>query len=100
MDHPREEIVRTLKAAKNVLVSTHIHPDGDALGSQIAMGNILRSLGKNVFLYGEEQVSHLYRFLPGSAGIESLLPALNGFDCAIALDCGDCHRLGAAMDSL
>ena len=100
MDHPREEIVRALKAAKNVLVSTHIHPDGDALGSQIAMGNILRSQGKNVFLYGEEQVSHLYRFLPGSAGIESLLPALNGFDCAIALDCGDCHRLGAAMDSL
>jgi len=100
MDHPRDEIVRTLNAAKNVLVATHIHPDGDALGSQIAMGNILRSLGKNVFLYGEDQVSHLYRFLPGSAEIESLLPALNGFDCAIALDCGDCNRLGAAMDAL
>ncbi len=100
MDHPRDEIVRTLNAAQNVLVATHIHPDGDALGSQIAMGNILRSLGKNVFLYGEDQVSHLYRFLPGSAEIESLLPALNGFDCAIALDCGDCNRLGAAMDAL
>ena len=100
MDHPRDEIVRTLKAAKNVLVATHIHPDGDALGSQIVLGNILRSLGKNVFLYGEDQVSHLYRFLPGSAQIETLLPALNGFDCAVALDCGDCNRLGAAMDPL
>jgi len=98
--HPRDEIVRTLKSAKNVLVATHIHPDGDALGSQIAMGNVLRSLGKNVFLYGEDQVSHLYRFLPGSSQIESLLPALNGFDCAVALDCGDSHRLGEAMDSL
>ena len=100
MDHPRDEIVRTLKSAKNVLVATHVHPDGDALGSQIALGNVLRSLGKNVFLYGEDQVSHLYRFLPGSTQIESLLPALNGFDCAIALDCGDSNRLGAAMDSL
>lgn len=100
MTHPRDEIVRTLKAAKNILVATHIHPDGDALGSQIAMGNILRSLGKNVFLYGEDQVSHLYRFLPGSGQIESLLPALSGFDCAIALDCGDSNRLGAAMDAL
>ena len=98
--HPRDEIVQTLKSAKNVLVATHIHPDGDALGSQIALANILRSLGKNVFLYGEEQVSHLYRFLPGSGEIESLLPALNGFDCGVALDCGDCHRLGEAMDSL
>lgn len=100
MDHPRDEIVRALKAAKNVLVATHVHPDGDALGSQIAMGNILRSLGKNVFLYGEDQVSHLYRFLPGSGQVESLLPALSGFDCAIALDCGDSNRLGAAMDAL
>ena len=100
MDHPRDEIVRILKLAKNVLVVTHIHPDGDALGSQIALGNVLRSLGKNVFFYGEETVSHLYRFLPGSAEIDSLLPALTGFDCAVALDCGDRNRLGAAMESL
>ncbi|OGQ97825.1 MAG: phosphoesterase [Deltaproteobacteria bacterium RIFOXYD12_FULL_55_16] len=100
MAHPRDEIVRVLKSAKNVLVVTHIHPDGDALGSQLALGDILRSLGKNVFLYGEEQVCHLYRFLPGGAEINSLLPALQGFDCAVALDCGDCNRLGTAMDSL
>lgn len=100
MVHPRDEIVRTLKTATNVLVITHIHPDGDALGSQIAMGNVLRSLGKNVFLYGEESVSHLYRFLPGSTQIESVLPDASGFDCAVALDCGDCNRLGTAMESL
>ncbi|MBU2537384.1 MAG: bifunctional oligoribonuclease/PAP phosphatase NrnA [Proteobacteria bacterium] len=100
MVHPRDEIVRTLKTATNVLVITHIHPDGDALGSQIAMGNVLRSLGKNVFLYGEEPVSHLYRFLPGSTQVESVLPDVSGFDCAVALDCGDCSRLGTSMESL
>ncbi len=100
MTKPSNELVLALREAKNVLVATHTHPDGDALGSQLAMGNILHSLGKNVFLYGEEQVSPLYKFLPGSARIESLLPALSGFDCAIALDCGDQFRLGQAMDSL
>jgi bifunctional oligoribonuclease and PAP phosphatase NrnA len=100
MDHPREEIARTLKAAKKVLVATHIHPDGDALGSQLAMGNILRSLGKDVFLYGEDPVSHLYSFLPGSADISPLPPVLSEFDCAIALDCGDADRLGRARDAL
>jgi len=100
MAHPSEDIVRTLKGARNILVATHTHPDGDALGSQIALGNILASLGKKVFLYGEAQVSHLYRFLPGSDKIVSLLPSLKGFDCAIALDCGDQFRLGVAMEEL
>jgi len=100
MTHPCEEIVRVLQGAKNVLVATHTHPDPDALGSQIALGNILTFLGKKVFLYGEEPVSHLYRFLPGSDRIESRLPALTAFDCAVALDCGDRYRLGAAMEQL
>src|SRR3989339_14748 len=98
--HPRDEIVRALKSANNVLLITHIHPDGDALGSQLALGNILRSLGKRVFLYGEEQVGHMYRFLPGSAEVDSSLPPLDGFDCGVALDCGDSNRLGANRDSL
>ena len=97
---PSDALVRTLKDARNVLVATHTHPDGDALGSQLAMGAVLASLGKNVFLYGEDQVSHLYRFLPGSDKIDSHLPALNGFDCAVALDCGDQFRLGLAMEQL
>jgi phosphoesterase RecJ-like protein len=100
MTHPRDEITRVLLGAKNILVATHTHPDPDALGSQIALGNILTSLGKKVFLYGEEQASHLYSFLPGSDRIETQLPDLTLFDCAVALDCGDRHRLGPAMEQL
>jgi len=95
-----EQIVQTLKQAGHVLVATHTHPDGDALGSQLAMGYILRSLGKKVFLYGEEQVSRQYRFLPGSEEIGAPLPDPAVFDCAVALDCGDGRRLGANMDAL
>lgn len=100
MTHPCDEIARVLQGAKNILVATHTHPDADALGSQIALGNILTSLGKKVFLYGEEQVSHLHRFLPGSDRVEFLLPDLSSFDCAVALDCGDRFRLGSAMEQL
>ncbi|HIJ77708.1 MAG: bifunctional oligoribonuclease/PAP phosphatase NrnA [Desulfobulbaceae bacterium] len=98
MAHHREEIVRVLKAAQNVLLITHVHPDGDALGSQIAMANILEAAGKNVFMYGEDPVSHLYDFLPLCDKIENMLPDLRGFDCAIALDCGDSFRMGHAKD--
>lgn len=100
MNQPLEAIVNTIKAAENILVLTHVHPDGDALGSQIAMGYILESLGKKVTLFGEEQASHLYDFLPGCEKLITSMPDLQKFDCGIALDCGDCFRLGCKMDNL
>lgn len=101
MSHPPKEIVDIIKGAGNVLVATHVYPDGDALGSQIALGSALESLGKNVFLYSEEKVSYLYEFLPGSDKLNVTLPAdLQSFDCAVALDCGDRFRLGREMERL
>ena len=95
-----DEIVKTLQGANNILVACHVFPDGDALGSQLALGEVLESLGKNVFLYGEDAVTHLYDFLPGSERIITMLPDLRDFDCAVALDCGDNKRLGQGMDLL
>ena len=93
-------ITTALEQAEHILILTHIHPDGDALGSQLALGDVLRGLGKQVCLYGEAEVSHLYDFLPGSSGITVGLPELSAFDCAIALDCGDAYRLGDELNSL
>lgn len=97
---PLEAMVAAIKQADNILILTHIHPDGDALGSQLGLGDVLRGLGKQVCLYGEVEVSHLYDFLPGAAEITVGLPELGAFDCAIALDCGDAHRLGKEMAAL
>ena len=102
MSLPLDEIGKAIKKATNILVMTHVHPDGDALGSQLAMGSILESLGKKVVLYSEDRVSHLYDFLPGSEKLETNLsePELQEFDGSIALDCGDCFRLGREMERL
>lgn len=99
MNQALEAIVNTIKAAENILVTTHVHPDGDALGSQIALGYVLESLGKKATLFGEEQASHLYDFLPGCEKLITTMPDLQKFDCGIALDCGDCFRLGCKMDN-
>ena len=95
-----ESIVQAIRQAKSVLVMTHVHPDGDALGSQLGLGSILTGLGKQVVMYSEDQVSHLYDFLPGSSSLATTLPELSGFDCGIALDCGDEFRLGMAREQL
>ncbi len=94
------EIITTIKDAEKVVLACHIFPDADALGSQLALGNILRSMGKEVYLYGEEAASYILDFLPGSETIDVGLPEINHYDCCIALDCGDERRLGKEKKQL
>ncbi len=98
VNHGLNEIARVISGAENFVIAGHIYPDVDALGSQLALGNILESLGKNVVLYGEEVVPKRLNFMPGSDRITSSLQ-WDSFDCAIALDCGDSFRLGKEMDN-
>lgn len=95
-----ETIADQLDKANTVLLATHVFPDPDALGSQLALGNILSSLGKKVVRFGEEPVSHLYSFMPDSELIDTTKPAPAQFDCAVSLDCGDAERLGREKDTI
>ncbi|MDF1576820.1 MAG: bifunctional oligoribonuclease/PAP phosphatase NrnA [Desulfurivibrionaceae bacterium] len=95
------EILTTLQAARRVLVAAHIYPDGDALGSQLALGQCLESLGKEVFFYSEEEAGHLYDFLPGCEKLRHSLPAdLAGFDCVVSVDCAEAQRMGKGAAQL
>ncbi len=101
-----EDISRSIQGAKNIVLLTHVHPDGDALGSLLGFANILDSLGKKVLCYLEEPVSYLYRFLPGVDKIETSLSKLTEFAVrhtdviTISLDCGDSDRLGKHKDTM
>jgi phosphoesterase RecJ-like protein len=94
------QIIEALHKANNVLLVSHVFPDGDALGSQLALAEILESSGKEPYCYCQEPVSAIYEFLPGSEKIKNELPGITQFDAAVALDCGDRFRLGQAMDTL
>ena len=96
-----EKVLTSIKQADNVLLATHVNPDGDAIGSLLAMMHILEGMGKKVFPYLEEPVSPLYRFIPGCSNVQNDLKALRSFVqqageniVAISLDCGDEGRLG------
>ena len=94
------QIIEALHKANNVLLVSHVFPDGDALGSQLALAEILESSGKEPDCYCQEPVSAIYEFLPGSEKIKNELPGITQFDAAVAVDCGDRFRLGQAMDTL
>ncbi len=103
MDRPNEtlnQIVAALQDKENILVATHVFPDGDALGSQLALGDILESLGKKVFYYSAGGCSHLHDFIPNCRKLQCHLPDIAAFDAAIGLDCGDRLRLGQEGERL
>jgi phosphoesterase RecJ-like protein len=96
-----EDISRIIRNTDNFVLMTHLHPDGDALGSLFALADILESQGKKVFRYLEDPLSHLYEFLPGChlgqtdlAALQTFVAGANGNIAAISLDCSDCDRLG------
>lgn len=96
-----KEILTDINAVSNVVLFTHSHPDGDALGSLLGFASILESLGKKVFCLIEEPVSDLYAFLADQDKISTSIEeyqqfiSLAGTDLlSIALDCGDGDRLG------
>ena len=91
-----DQIIHQLKNSHKLLLTTHSNPDGDAIGSLIAMGLALTFLNKKIILYNESVIPAVYRFLPAVDRVVSSLHGSNDFDTAIILDCGDLPRTGKA----
>ena len=63
---PWREIRSRVEQARRIVVITHIDPDGDAIGTQLAFGEYLKTLGKQVELVCDSEVPDKYAFLPGA----------------------------------
>jgi len=90
----RREILPLVRRAQRVLIIAHIAPDGDCIGSLLALGQALRELGKQVVLACADQVPPQYSFLPGHEVI-TRCPA-GSFQLLMSVDCSDIQRMGPA----
>lgn len=87
-----------LRDVDRVLVSGHVNPDGDAVGSLAAAGHILRSLGKEFILYSSTGLPQYLQFFPLPGTVHTSLEHLPFTPrCALLLDCGEPHRLGREL---
>jgi len=68
--------------------------DGDAIGSGLALYQMLKLLGKEVVVYNQDETPEIYQFLPGSNQIVHELPDLEKYEVAFVLDCSDLERIG------
>lgn len=92
-----QRIISQLKNSRRLLVATHINPDGDAIGSLIAMGLVLEALGKEAVLHCDSPIPAVYRFLPATDKITGTYDPSADFDTAVILDCGNFKRVGRAF---
>lgn len=82
------ELVSVLRKEKVFLIATHISPDGDAIGSALALSSVLESMGKEVHVYNKDRVPEFYRFMPGHKRFKTgLKNALSKDPVLILLDC-------------
>jgi len=94
------QIIKHLKKSKNIFLASHIHPDGDAIGSTLAMGLSLKALGKDVTLYNESLISAVYHFIPSVKMFVNHVSDLSVYDCALIVDCGNIQRIGAVSEHI
>lgn len=94
-----DRIIQQLKKSDRVLLASHTNPDGDAIGSLLAIGISLERLNKKIFLFNESPIPAVYRFLPFIERIEHEIPESLEFDTAVILDCGNLQRIGKGLSA-
>ena len=92
------EIKERLTLAQNVLIASHVRPDGDAIGSLLALGLALQHAGKRVQMVLQDGVPASFRHLSGSEQIQT--EPKGEWDTFISVDCADYKRLGKIFESI
>lgn len=96
-----EQLYSRIQQCSTIGVTSHFRPDGDAIGSTLALGLALQSMGKKVYMWNEDGVPARYAFLEGAEQILPLpdvVPA--DLEMLICVDTGDWKRLGDVSQCL
>ncbi len=91
------EIIKKINRANDIALYCHTNPDGDALGSMLALYHALKKKGKQVCAYCDTPVPQKYQYLYGAEDIQ--FPQKRTHELAISLDSSDLDRLGQCMKS-
>lgn len=89
-----QECAAYLKAHDNYLMLTHLRPDGDTLGSAVALCHALRRMGKNAWLFPNPDVSEFYQDLV----LPFFLPQGQSYETVVAMDISARNRITAGYE--
>jgi phosphoesterase RecJ-like protein len=87
-----DAILAVLRRGERFLVCSHSRPDGDAVGSMLAMGMLLEQMDKRADLVTADCIPGIYRGLPGAATIRTACGVHGSYDAVILLECDSLGR--------
>lgn len=94
-----EEMIEVLRKAPKVALFSHVSPDGDCIGSMLAIGLALEKMGKEVSFYNPNSVPSYLAFLPGSSRIRQELPSPQP-KILLFVDCTDLERVNLSRSEI
>lgn len=97
---PVQQIVEKIRDNQRFLVVAHRNPDGDAIGSTVALALALQDMGKDVVAYNADPVPEVMQFLPQYSVLRNTLPENSDFDIAFVLDAGELERTALPVRDL
>ena len=87
-------IKQAIKKFNKFFITSHINPEGDAIGSQVAMAYLLKKLGKQSVMLDDSPVPATLRFMKGTEDILKEMPHDFNYQAVIILDSPDLARIG------
>lgn len=91
-EDPITTILELIQQGERFLVCSHSRPDGDAVGSMLAMGMLLEQMGKRADLVTADRIPNMYRDLPGAEAIRCVMRAHGPYDAVLLLECDSLER--------
>ena len=88
-----EEIIEKLNKSSRIAVFCHVRPDGDALGSGLALTLALKNLGKTAHMCCEDTPPEKFSYIPEMQLVNTSVPE-GEYDTFVSVDCADVNRLG------
>lgn len=89
---PRADVVRALMEHERFVLSSHARPDGDSIGSQLALAHALLALRKTVHIINHDRPPPYLNALPGISAVEIADVVNHNFDAAVILECSSLAR--------
>ena len=97
MQQSLNEVSQALLEAKSIAIISHKNPDGDTLGSQLALGAALQQLGKDVILYNKDKVAQKFYFIAGADKVVGYEDGMTLPETVVFVDCAEPQLAGFTM---
>src|SRR5262245_46744972 len=89
-----QDVIDIIRSRDDFAITSHVRPDGDALGSELALLLSLEALGKKALVINRDPVPDRYRSLPGAERVTTGSCIPESHSAVFVLECGSSERTG------